>query len=103
VRNNEAQARPLVNPTVNLTGSTAQSLVDDIIKVINSLRDAEKAMAWATPHGRDYKDFDDWRLARDAWHDRRNAVAAMMSELEEYAYAIAMQDTRKINTKESNL
>jgi len=95
--------RDLVNPLVNINGSTAQSLVDDILEVIHNLRAAEKALAVATPHGRDYKDFDDWRLARDAWHDRRNAIAAMMSELEEYAYAIAQQDTRHINTKENNL
>jgi hypothetical protein len=95
--------RDLVVPLVNINGSSAQSLVDDMIAVINALRDAEKALAIAMPHGRDYRDFDDWRLARDAWHDRRNAIAAMMSELEEYAYAIAQQDTRKVNTKESNL
>jgi hypothetical protein len=80
--------RPLVTPTVTLHGSDQISLVADLVAAVQALRKVEDALGVANPHGRDYRDWEEWKLARDAWHDRRWAIATMRSEMEEMAYDI---------------
>ncbi len=95
--------RDLVTPRLNINGTSSTALVAQLCDITHHLRKVEEALAAANPHGRDYPTVDEWRQARDAWHDRRVAIRTMLSELELHAYAIVDQDTRVITTKENNL
>ena len=84
---------PGLLPIVTLHGTASTSLVADICDITHHLRKVAEALAVANPHGRDYRDVEHWKAARDAWHDRRVAINAMLSELEMYAYGIVDQNT----------
>lgn len=81
--------KPLVLPQVNMNGSSRKSLVQQQCDVMRALRATYKAMAEATPHGRDYQ-FQpaEYPTARDAWLERMRAVSSLLEEIEAHAMAI---------------
>lgn len=88
--------KSLVQPIVNLNGTTKENLVNQLRHVLDALRQVESAMAEANPHGRDYQNsrIDGQNLvyaAADAWHERRAVIAKLKQEIEEHAFKISQQ------------
>lgn len=87
---------PLIVPTVNLNGSSEHDLIDQLTEIMTALSVAERAMAKATPHGRDYacSALTGERLdarARDAFNERRRALLSMHSDFLALALDIQKQ------------
>lgn len=78
--------RYLVQPIVNLNGSTRKQLVEQQLAVIDALNETLSAMAEAMPHGRDYQTQapGTYQAARDAYLDRRAEIVKLRDELEAY-------------------
>ena len=85
-------------PTVNLNGTSKDSLLGDYLAIRNALNAAEMAFREATPHGRDYQTVPagDAKAsrAREAFHERRAILRAMAAEIEAVAIAINEQEGR---------
>jgi hypothetical protein len=85
-------------PVVNLNGSSKESLLQDYLAIMRALEAANKAMAEATPHGRDFQTVPngEWvgQKAREAFHERRALIRAMYAEFEAVALAISEQGGR---------
>jgi hypothetical protein len=81
--------KPLALPQINLNGTSRNALVEQQCKVIHALDALHAAMSEAAPNGRDYQLRPaEFAPARDAWHERMNAVSAMHKEIEAHALAI---------------
>ncbi len=81
--------KPLVQPQVNLNGTSRRELVDQQRAIINAGDVMLRAMANAMPHGRDYQfKPDEHPGARDAWIERIEALEALMKEIEDHALEI---------------
>jgi hypothetical protein len=87
--------RDLVKPVPMLHGTNTSSLVHQILEVKLALEQVALRLADALPHGRDYADAEQWIAARNAWHDRRVAIGAMITEFELHAYEILGRDEAK--------
>jgi len=61
-------------------------------EVLYAIRALQKAMAEATPHGRDYQFHpEEYRPARDAWLERVKMIADLREEITEHALTIEAQ------------
>jgi glucokinase len=98
-------AHALGVPVVNLNGSSKESLLNDYLAIMRALEAANKAMAEATPHGRDFQTVPngDWvgQKAREAFHERRALIRAMHAEFEAVAVAISEQNDNRMPTDQS--
>ena len=81
-------------PTVHLNGASRESLVQQRTDVADALRDVEKAIGQAWPHGRDYytQGPDALSAAQQAWRERVTVVAEMREEIMEEALRIHRQE-----------
>jgi len=70
-------------PALNLNGSSAGMLLTQLRGAINALRQAQIALAAATPHGRDYQTlpFGAYSEAADAHSQRQKAVRQVAEDL----------------------
>ena len=81
----------LVVQKVNLNGTSKSDLLDQYKKCLRALRELDKAMGEAMPHGRDYQTHttafagDD---ARKAWGQRRVWLEELRKDLEHSAEMI---------------
>lgn len=87
--------RYLVQPIVNLNGTTRERLVHQQQEVINACDVLLKAMNEAMPHGRDYQlqGPGTYEAARDAYLERLEYVRALRNEIE--VYVTTLSDGRK--------
>lgn len=87
---------PLVTPAVNMNGSPAKRLVEELVGVLNALDAAVDAMRAATPNGRDFQTlpngFEATNSAVDAWRERIGMLIALKDEITNHALAIQVQD-----------
>ena len=82
----------LMNPSINIGGSSADTMVEDRRKVITALRDAMDAMLALQPHGRDYVGRDQQFSLDRAFHrNRQQALLDMHDEI--MAEALAIQES----------
>jgi hypothetical protein len=84
----------LVPQKVNLNGSPKQYLLDDYIKVLNTLTLLQAQMGSATPHGRDYQTHSDPQAgtkARIAWSARRVFLKELEDDIRHCAEMVANQ------------
>jgi ABC-type dipeptide/oligopeptide/nickel transport system ATPase subunit len=85
---------PLIQPEVNINGTSCDELVEQVLAVRSALQEVDKAMARAMPHGRDWQVTGGDQLAgiaRAAWLQRRMIIDEMTTELEILAQSIAEQ------------
>lgn len=86
-------------PVVNLNGSSKESLLNDYLAIMRALEAANKAMAEATPHGRDFQTVKNGdhiaARAREAFHERRAIIRAIHAEFEAVAVAISEQNDNR--------
>ena len=85
----------MINPILNINGSSASDLIEPRIKAINHLRDAIEALLQVTPNGRDYSDNDQCTADRNAHYDRIEAIHAIHTEIYKEAVAIKRQSDRE--------
>lgn len=87
------ELRMLIAPTVNLNGTSYESLLDDARGVLDALRELDRVLAEAAPHGRDYQTAPEgtYQHARDAWAERRELIDRMREEFRSYAIQISDQ------------
>jgi hypothetical protein len=80
-------------PTLNLNGSTAVDLFEQLNPAIAALREAERAVQRAMPHGRDYQTsgFESYNVAREEHVGRLQMLYRIRVELEEIAGNVAEQ------------
>jgi len=81
-------------PTVHLNGTSRESLVQQRLTLIDALRDVEKAIGQAWPHGRDYypQGPDALSAAQQVWHERANIVSDLRDEIIEESQGIFDQE-----------
>lgn len=71
-----------IKPFVNMNGSSKDDLRYQNMNVYHQLGNVRDMMAQATPHGRDYRNDEDYRKAR-AEHDANwKLIAEMMDRYE---------------------
>lgn len=81
--------RVLIQPQVNLNGTSRHELVQQQREVLAALHLLQKTMASATPHGRDYQFRpDEYPQARLAWIERMEMVGNLYREIQAHALAI---------------
>ncbi len=78
----------LMNPVINLNGSSREALCRDRMVARNAILDAMKALQETAPHGRDYFDHDTWAADRAVYVQRFAALDAIANALMEEALAI---------------
>ncbi len=81
-------------PTVHLNGTSRDSLVQQRLDLIDALRDVEKAIVQAWPHGRDYypQGPDALFAAQRVWTKRMNVIDALRDEIAEESQGIFDQE-----------
>lgn len=83
---------PLIEPRVNLNGTSRTELVQQYLDVAQALYVVIQKMGTATPHGRDYQTFEDGAIrtvtARAAWSERRGMLETLRREIEAMAVSI---------------
>ena len=78
--------KPLIQPLVNLNGTTRRALCEQQHEVLRALDDVIEAMSKAMPHGRDYQpDPPKFSEAREAWEQRLKLVTLLRAELQIHA------------------
>ena len=81
--------KPLLQPQVNLNGTSRERLVEQQCDVMEALRKTYEAMAEAAPNGRDYQLRPaEFKGAQEAWQERMLAVHLMLQDIEVHAVAI---------------
>lgn len=93
---NPLQLKPLIQPTINLNGTSGEHLLEQYQAVNDAFSQLLTALGSGVPHGRDYQLSADngERLdarARDAWNDRRLVVHELYQEFRDLAEAVATQ------------
>lgn len=79
-------------PTVNINGSSAQGLLDQLLRALDAADDLKWALLNAAPHGRDYPSGREVWGAADAAHRRRLAmVEEIKNELNELGANLVQQ------------
>ena len=82
--------RPLIQPQVNLNGTSREELVRQLQEVTEKLDAVIRAMAQAQPHGRDYQlRPDEFAHAQWAWADRWQVLEELHAELTQHGTALA--------------
>jgi flagellar biosynthesis chaperone FliJ len=92
----ESALKSLVQPVINLNGTSKESLVKQLRHVLDALRQVESALAGAQPHGRDYQNSpltgeNGVYAAQDAWNERRVMITKLKQEIEEHTFKISQQ------------
>lgn len=85
----------MINPILNINGSSAADLIEPRLKAINNLRDAIDALLQVTPNGRDYSDNEQCTADRKAHYDRIEAIYAIYTEIYKEAVAIKRQSEKE--------
>lgn len=87
--------RPLIEPRVNLNGTSKESLVSQYTKVMRKLDDTLGLMGEAMPHGRDFQTMNNPEFhaekAREAWRERMQLIRELRNEIEKLAISINNQ------------
>ena len=80
-------------PVVNLNGTSKDALVGQVCNVRSAIDNALKALALATPHGRDYQTASDgaYALAAAQHRDRVAALTVVSDDLLKIAIDIDWQ------------
>jgi len=80
-------------PTVNSNGSSAESLMRDVMDARAAVEDAIRAFRACAPHGRDFQTAPagSFEAARSAFWQRMDALQAISSDL--YGQAIQIQQS----------
>lgn len=73
-------------PTLHLNGSGRRALVGHHKDVLEALRDVQRALARATPHGRDY-----YPQGRDAYERARDVHAERIQAVEKIRQAVEVE------------
>lgn len=71
---------PIMNPALNINGTSAHSLVADRRKVMTALKDAMDAMTALQPHGRDYVGKDHQYSLDRALHQERQLMLVRLHD-----------------------
>jgi hypothetical protein len=87
----------LAIPTVHLNGTSADDLIEGLVKARHALNEAMKALMDAAPNGRDYyvQTPSTFSVAQDQHDKRVRAVVAICDDLGEIAQAIDAQRMRR--------
>jgi hypothetical protein len=81
--------KPLTLPQISLNGTSRDALIEQQLDVVRAFEALSKAMAEASPNGRDYQHRPaEYNAARDAWMERMQTIFAMRKEIEQHAQAI---------------
>jgi hypothetical protein len=80
----------IITPTVHLNGTSKAQLLEQNLNVLKALRDVRKAMAEASPHGRDYypQGPNATNIAISQHSDRLAKLEAIRLEIEEITMTI---------------
>lgn len=83
--------RYLVQPMVNINGTSREALINQQVEVMEALDKALDAMANAWPHPRDYQlqAPGTYQAAADAWSDRNRMLLALKDEINGYVTTLA--------------
>jgi len=82
----------MINPTLNINGTSADDLIEPRIAAYDALQAAIKALQQVTPNGRDYPgDIDQCVADRWAHYDRLAAITAIAGEIMAEAITIKEQ------------
>jgi len=83
----------LVIPTVNINGTPAADLIEQLSAVCHALDHAREAIGLATPHGRDFQMNGQGlaEQAREAFRERQRVLARMSADFMDLALAIQSQ------------
>jgi hypothetical protein len=80
---------PIMQPIVNLNGSSRDNLVNVRIEARRAIHEALRALQELSPHGRDYiGDRDAWKRDSDIYCERFRILDAMANDLMDEAVAI---------------
>ena len=86
----------LAMPVLNLNGSSAEDLIEQLSDACSAVGAAQDALAKASPHGRDYQlNPDDYKLAREQHEARQMALRAIADELETIATHVYEQQAER--------
>jgi phosphopantetheinyl transferase (holo-ACP synthase) len=86
----------LATPLLNLNGSSAENLLEQLSDACSAVGAAREALAKATPHGRDYQlNQSDYQLARKQHEARQIALQAVAEELEAIAISVYNQQAER--------
>lgn len=84
--------RPLIEPRVNLNGTSKDELVRQYTKVMRKLSDTLGLMGEAMPHGRDFQTMNNPEFhaeqARKAWRERMTIIRELRDEIAYFAISI---------------
>jgi len=83
--------QPLIAPHVNMNGTDAEDLLEQVLDANKAVEKAQELMQVATPHGRDYLDASQLQVARRAWFERTQMLHKLSSELVALAIEINKQ------------
>lgn len=85
--------KPLIPPTININGTSPEELLKQHRSVLAAIDMVQRAMAEASPHGRDYqtRHAEVYMAARDAWVQRMQVVVRLRAEIEANGEAIVEQ------------
>jgi hypothetical protein len=80
-------------PLVNNNGTSKKALMDQLLAVYEAGRAMEKALAEASPHGRDYQTAPPgaYQTARKQHEDRAKRVSSVLKEIEDIALQVQDQ------------
>ena len=80
---------PIMQPIVNLNGSSRDNLVNVRIEARRAIHEALRALQELSPHGRDYiGDRDAWKRDSDIYCERFRILDAMANDLLDEGVAI---------------
>jgi len=80
--------KPLVKPTVNLNGSSRDSLVEANANAASAIRKALETVVESKPHGRDFQINGGYEEANEAWHERYIKLVTIAQEFEDLAIVL---------------
>ena len=82
--------KDLIPPTLNLNGTSAQTLIDQYCDASEAVKTAIAELIRAIPHGRDYPPFE-IGPAREAFNDRIRVLQQIATDLEDVALSVHQQ------------
>ena len=75
-------------PYVNLNGTSREELIQQQMTALKAIKAAIEALNQANPHGRDYMNMEDYRIAREEQVQRAIALRDIKQEIETVIYAL---------------
>lgn len=93
--------RKVAVPTIHMNGTSAKSLLDDLMRAYNAVGEAQEAMRAVTPNNRDYYILGDeaCREAREQHQVRVMKLADVREDLEKII--IGIQDQERDRRRQS--